>query len=294
MSLFKLFVAGLVLTFRKRRLALRLWVVNFLFAVLVTAPAAFLLIGHSAHSLTAAAILKKLDVHWLTDLSVRYLDASPAYVGLLVLAVGLYVLLAVFLNGGIIGCLARPETRPTLADFFHDCGLNFWPFFRLLLLSIPAYLLALVLFFPLLRVLLEALQRRATTEWPALVAANIRILSLILLLGLVSMFFDYVKIGLATGGRRSVLKTARLTLKFLWRRFFRAWALYLLAGLAFILLTLFYLEVARLLPKDRPLLVLVFFVWQQLYVLGRQASRVLFFATELEFFRQHDKTGQST
>ena len=294
MSLFKLFAAGLALTFRKRRLVLRLWVVNFLFAVLVAAPAAFLLIGHSAHSLSAAAVLKKLDVHWLTDLSVRYLDAAPAYAGLLVLAVGLYMLLAVFLNGGIIGCLARPESRPTLADFFHDCGLNFWPFFRLLLLSIPVYLLALALFFPLLRVLLEALQRRAATEWPVLIAGNIRILSLVLLLGLVSMFFDYVKIGLATGGRRSVLKESGLTLKFLWRRFFRAWALYLSAGLAFILLTLLYLEVARLLPKDRPLLVLVFFAWQQLYVIGRQASRVLFFATELEFFRHQNKTGQAT
>ena len=227
MSIFKLFAAGLVLTFRKRRLVLRLWAVNFLFAVLVAAPAAFLLIGHSAHSLSAAAVLKKLDVHWLTDLSVRYLDAAPAYAGLLVLAVGLYMLLAVFLNGGIIGCLARPESRPTLADFFHDCGLNFWPFFRLFLLSIPVYLLALALFFPLLRVLLEALQRRAATEWPVLIAGNIRILSLVLLLGLVSMFFDYVKIGLATGGRSSVLKESWLTLKFLWRRFFRAWALYL-------------------------------------------------------------------
>jgi hypothetical protein len=286
MSLFKLFVAGLALTFRKRRLVPRLWVVNFLFAVLVAAPAAFLFIGHSWHSLSAASILKKLDVHWLTDFSSRFLDAAPAYVGLLVLAVGLYMLLAIFLNGGIIGCLARPGSRPTLADFFHDCGLYFWRFFRLFLISIPVYLLALALFFPFLRVLLEALQRRAATGWPALIAGNIRILSLVLFLGLISMFFDYVKIGLATGGRHGVLRESWLTLKFLRRRFFKAWALYLSAGLAFILLTLLYLEIARLLPKDRPLLVLVFFLWQQLYIFGRQASRVLFFATELEFFRQ--------
>ena len=294
MSLFKLFAAGLVLTFRKRRLVLRLWVVNFLFALLVAAPAAFLLIGHSAHSLSAAAVLKKLDVHWLTDLSVRYLDAAPAYAGLLVLAVGFYILLAVFLNGGIIGCLNRPEARTTLGDFFHDCGLYFWRFFRLFLISIPVYILALAIFFPLLRVLQETVNRRAATEWPVLVAGNIRLLSLLLLLGLVSMFFAYVKIGLAASGRKSVLKEAWLTLKFLFRRFFRAWGLYLLAGLAFVLLTLCYLEVARLLPKDRPLLVLIFFLWQQLYVLGRQFSKVLFFATGIEFARQQNERGQST
>ncbi len=286
MSLFKLFSRGLDLTLRKHPLAFRLWAVNFLFALLIAAPAAFLLIGHAGHSLSAGSVLNKLDVHWLTDLSSRFLDAAPAVVGLLIAAACLYLLLAVFLNGAIIGSLNRPGARTTLAGFFHDGGLYFWRFFRLLLFSIPVYLLALAIFFPLLRILLQLLQRRATTEWPVLVAGNIRILFLLLLLGLVSMFFDYVKIGLATSGRQSVLKEAWLTLKFLRGRFFRAWGLYLLAGLAFILLTLFYLEVARLLPKGRPWLVLVFFLWQQLYILGRQASRVLFFATELEFTKQ--------
>jgi hypothetical protein len=290
MSLFALFSRGLGLTLRKRRLAFRLWAINFLFALLIAAPAAFLLIGHAGNSLSAGSILKKLDVHWLTDLSSRFLDAAPAVIGLLIAAACLYLLLAVFLNGAIIGSLNLPGARTTLADFFHNGGLYFWRFFRLLLLSIPVYLLALAIFLPFLRILLELLHRRATTEWPVLVAGNVRILSLLLLLGLVAMFFDYVKIGLATGGRKSVLKEAWLTLKFLKRRFFRAWGLTLLAGLAFVLLTLFYLEVARLLPKDRPLLVLLFFLWQQFYVLGRQLSKVLFFATEIEFAKQQKET----
>jgi hypothetical protein len=292
MSLFTLFSRGLGLTLRKHRLAFRLWAVNFLFALLITAPAAFLLINHAGHSLGAKSILKKLDVHWLTDLSSRFLDTAPAVTGLLIAAACLYLLLAVFLNGAIIGCLNRHGARTTLADFFHDGGLFFWRFLRLFLLSIPTYLLVLGACFPLLRVLLAAVNRRAATEWPVLVAGNARILFLLLLLGLVSMFFDYVKIGLATSGRRSVLKEAWLTLKFLKRRFFRAWGLTLLAGLAFVLLTLFYLEIARLLPKDRPLLVLIFFLWQQLYILGRQLSKVLFFATEIEFFRQQTLPAQ--
>jgi len=287
MSICKLLIRGLDLAFRKRRLALRLWTVNFFFSLLVIAPLAFIIHGQLSHSLSADNVLAHLDVDWLTDLSSRHLNAAPAYLGLVLLAVILYLLLAVFLNGGVIGCLNRAGARTTLADFFHDCGLHFWRFLRLFLLSIPAYLLLLGIFFPLLRSLLEAVKRRAATEWPVLVAGNIRILSLVLLLGLVSMFFDYIKIGLATGNRKRVLRETWLTLKFLSRRFFKAWSLYLLAGSAFVLLTLLYLEVIRILPQGKPLPVLFVFLWQQLYILGRQASRVLFYATELEFTKQY-------
>ena len=53
-------------------------------------------------------------------------------------------------------------------------------------------------FLPLLRTALNLFSRRATTEWPALIASNLRFLVLVLLLTIVAMFFDYVKIGLVT------------------------------------------------------------------------------------------------
>jgi len=286
MSLVTLFIRGLGLSFRKRSLALRLWAVNVLFSLLVIAPLAIVIHGQPPRSLSAANTLARPDIHWLTDLSTQYMNTAPLLTGLLLAAVVLYLVLSVFLNGGVIGGLNRLEARTTLADFFHDCGLFFWRFFRLFLLSLPFYLLFVGVLHSLVAALLKYLTRRSATEWPVLVASNLRLLALVLLLGLVSMFFDYVKIGLATGGRRSVLKEAWRTLKFIARRFFRAWGLYLLAGLAFVALTLLYLEVIRIMPKNTPLWVLLVFLWQQLYILGRQMSKVLFFATELEFAKE--------
>ena len=286
MSIFTLFAKGLGTSLRNRRLALRLWAVNFLYALLVVAPLAFLIHGQIAHSLAAADILARADVDWLTDLSTRYMNAAPLLVGLLLAAVLLYLLLTVFLNGGVIGSLLRAGARPSLAEFFHDCGLYFWRFLRLALLSLPCYLLFAGVLHGLVAALLRAFARQAATQWPALVAGTLRLLALLLLLGIVSMFFDYVKIGLAAGGRNQVLRETWLTLKFMKRRFFRAWGLYLLAGLVFVALTVFYLEIARILPKNRPLLVLLAFLWQQFNILSRQWSKVLFFATEIEFAKQ--------
>jgi hypothetical protein len=247
-----------------------------------------------ANSFSGERALQKLDLFWLGDFIYRYMNIAPALTGLIVLAAILYLILAVFLNGGVIGGLNRPEAKSTLADFFHDCGLYFWRFFRLLLLSIPVYLLFMGIFLPLLRALLTIFSRRAATEWPVLIVSNLRFLALVLLLTIVAMFFDYVKIGLVTKGSNKVLKEIWLTLKFCARRFFKAWGLFLLAGLVFVTLTLCYLEIARLLPKNRPLMVLLVFIWQQAYIFCRQWSKVLFFASELEFIKQHEETAKST
>jgi len=289
MSTIKLFIKGLKSSFHRRRLAPRLWAANFLYSLLVIAPLAFVLHDQASHSLTAADILAKTDVHWLTDLSTRFMNMGPLLTGLLLAAIVLYLLLAVFLNGGIIGNLVRPGARTSLADFFHDCGLHFWRFLRLALLSLPFYLLIAGVLHGLVALLLRSLSRRAATEWPVVAASSLRLLALVLLLGLVSMLFDYAKIGLAASGRRSVLKETWLALKFIARRFFGAWTLYLLAGLVFVALTLLYLEVARVLPQGKPLLALLAFLWQQLYILGRQASRVIFYATELELARHYQE-----
>lgn len=286
MSTLTLFNKGLARTVRQGRMALRLWAVNFAFTLLIAAPLAVFVHGHVSRSLSAGDLLARVDVHWLADFSRRAMDAAPLALGLLAVGAAFYLLLAVFLNGGLIGGLLRPGGRSTPAEFFHDCGLYFWRFLRLALLSLPAYLLVAGALHGLLAAALRALTRQAASEWPLLAANVLRLLALVLLLGVVSMFFDYAKIGLAANGRRGVLREAWRTLGFLGRRFFRAWGLYLLAGLAFVALTLLYLEVARILPKGTPWLALAVFLWQQLFILGRQFSRILFFATEIELAEQ--------
>ncbi|MEI6614006.1 MAG: hypothetical protein WCL37_03845 [Chrysiogenales bacterium] len=292
MGNFTLLIKGMILSFEKRRLAVRLWAVNLIFSLFAVGPFFFLMTEHMSHSFSGEHALQKLDLFWLGDFIYRFMNVAPAVFSSALLAVVLYLLLSVFLNGGIIGCLNRPEAKTTMADFFHDCGLYFWRFFRLFILSIPVYVVFLGIFYSLIKAFLNIINRRAPTEWPALIVSNLRILALILLLTIMAMFFDYVKIGLVTGARKKVLKETWLTLEFIGKRFFKSWSLYLLVGLVFVALTLFYLEIARILPKAKPHWVLLVFLWQQFYVLCRQLSKVLFFATELEFTRGNmEKTG---
>jgi hypothetical protein len=283
----KIMIAGTGLSFQKGRLAFRLWAVNFLFSLFAVGPFFFLMMKHMSHSFSGERMLHRLDIFWLADFIYGYMNVAPAVFGCLLLAIALYLLLTVFLNGGVIGCLSRPGGKTTLAEFFNDCGLHFWGLLRLFLASIPVYLAFVGIGFSLIKALINIIDRQARTEWLAMIASNLRLLALVLLLAVVSMFFDYVKIGLVANGSKKVWQEIQRTARFLGRRFFRAWGLFLLAGLVLVALMFLYLEVARILPKGRPQWVVLVFLWQQFYMLCRQWSKVLFFATELKFAERY-------
>jgi hypothetical protein len=112
------------------------------------------------------------------------------------------------------------------------------------------------------------------------------LLVFLLLFSIVKMFFDYVKVALVADDSRQAVRTTLRNFGFLGRRFFRAWALFLIVGLLFVFSTLVYLAVAKILPKTGlgPMLL---FLWQQAYVLVRLWTGVLFFATEYHFLKAH-------
>jgi hypothetical protein len=114
----------------------------------------------------------------------------------------------------------------------------------------------------------------------------LRLLVFLLLFSIVKMFFDYVKVALVADDSRKAFRATLRNFRFLGRRFFKAWALFLIVGLLFVLTTLVYLAVAKALPKAGLGPVLLF-LWQQAYFLVRLWTGVLFFATEYHFLKAH-------
>jgi hypothetical protein len=101
------------------------------------------------------------------------------------------------------------------------------------------------------------------------------------------MIIDYARIAVVADGERKVLRALRHALKFLGKRFFRAWAIYLLlAVLSLAGMALFHAVFNRLgAPGVR--WVVAGFVWMQIYVVFRIWIRTLFVAAQAEYYRAH-------
>ncbi len=285
MRIFKLFINGISTANTNFKIIIYLWIINFLFSLMLVAPVYFMINKNISKSLMGEKLAQGFDLFWLGDVLYKFRDFSPALIGGIIFPALLYLLLYIFLNGGIIGRLTVTFENVNLKNFFSDCGFFFWRFFKLFLISIVVYVVFLGLFYRIISMILEIFTKKATTEWPLIIVSNLKIVVLLLLFTIVTMFFDYAKIRVVISNSKKVIKETLFTLKFLGKRFFKAWGLYLLIGLFFLIITFIYMEIAYIIPKNTSLLILLSFIWQQIYIFARLWIKLIFFGSEIEFYR---------
>lgn len=279
MGIIRLFGQGIQTTIRNGRMLVLLWILHLLFSLLIVAPFHFLLDGRFSRSLLGERLFGGSEILWLGDLVYRFQEIQPLLNGFMIGAAILFLLFLVFLNGGIIGRVAAGGERATPGNFFGDCGRNFGRLFRVFLLSLLGYLIVFGILGRFISIPFRLWSKGAATQWTTLASSSLRLLVLLLLFSIVKMFFDYVKVTLVMEDSRKTLRATLRNFRFLGRRFFKAWGLFLLVGVFFVAATFIYLAVAKGLPKTGigPFLL---FLWQQAYVFVRLGVAVLFFATE--------------
>ena len=286
MSAFKAIAKGLGTTFRKPRIVLVLYVFNLGFAVLAAVPFVLLIQRELGPSLLGSSV-RPVDIMWIGEAVLKYGEALPVLLGGLVVAAVLYLALQTFLNGGVVGRLIDREGRTTLEPFFADAGRYFWRFVRIFLISVVFLILTFGIVLELVSALIKPASESAATEWLPLILSNVHFLLALLLLSIVRMVVDYTRIAVVPDGEAKVLRALRHALKFLRKRFFRAWAIYLaLVGLTLAGAVVFYVALGRFSDPVVPGIV-AGLALMQVYVVFRVWVRTLFVAAQAEYYKAH-------
>lgn len=285
MNIFKLFVSGINTTNKKSRMIVYLWVLNFIFSLVIVSPFYFLVNKELSRSLIGEELVKGFGLTFIGDIIFKYRDIGGLFTGWILTPGIIFLILYVFLNGGIIGRIVAKNEKLNLKNFLGDCSTYFFSFLRVFLISIIAYILAFGVIFRIISSLFDLWTKNASTEWPLIISSNIKFLILILLLSVIMMFFDYAKIRLVVERSKKATRAVLVSFSFIGKRFFRAWFLYLLVGIVALIVGLIYLGISRILPPS-VIFVIVVFIWQQIYILTRLWTKILFFSTEYHFFIQ--------
>ncbi len=284
MGVFKTFGQGFRTANRKGRMLVYLWLFYVLFSLLVIAPFYFVFQKEFSRSVLGERLFEGMDVLWLGDLIYKYQNLSSILVGWLVVPSIIFLLFHIFLNGGIIGRLAAGGEKVTLQSFCGDGGKYYWRFLRVFLISLVGYAVVFGVIGRAISAPFKLWVKNASNQWTTLIASSLRLLLFLLLFSIVKMFFDYIKIRLVAEESKKTLRAFLFNFSFLGRRFFRAWALFLLVGLVFVAISVVYQVVAGWLPKPGQSLSGLFFLWQQMFILAKLWTTVLFFSTEYHFW----------
>jgi len=159
-------------------------------------------------------------------------------------AVAIYLIASVFLSGGIIDRLARARPLGALTFF----ALSAAYFFRLLRLAVLAGAVYWFLFrtvHPLLfEVLFDRLTRDLASESQAMGLLAGLYIVFVVILGLVSLVFDFTRVRLVVEDRRSVLAALGAGLRFVRRRLWRSIGLYTLNILVLVIMARLWFQLA--------------------------------------------------
>jgi hypothetical protein len=187
-----------------------------------------------------------------------------------------------FLSGGVLDRLAR--NRATRAHgFFSACGVHFWRFLRLGLVAWAAYYLLFE--FAHQWLLVDAFQwatEDVNVERTAFVIRLSGYAVFGVLLVAVNVLFDYARVRIVVEDRRSALGALVAGARFIRRNWPSVAALYLLNGVAFLLLVFIYAIVAPGASAGAWLMLLV----GEAYILGRHYLKLVVYGSEAALFQR--------
>ncbi len=285
MGIFKLFKLGVQTANKKARMLIYLWLTNILFSLIVVSPVYFLLQKDFSKSLLGDQIGEGMNLIWFGDIIFKYRDFYPSLIGVFIIPAVLFFLLYIYLNGGIIGRIAAQDVKVTLSNFFSDCGKYFFRFFRIFLISLIGYFVLFGVVMKLISALFTLWTKNASTGWPQIFSSNLKLLITVLLFSIVRMFFDYVRVRLVIEDSKKTIKATLTNFSFLGKRFFKVWLLYLLVGVVVVIFSVVYIGINQILPKAGLFFIIVF-IWQQLYILSKIWTKMLFFSTEYHYAKK--------
>jgi hypothetical protein len=221
-------------------------------------------------SMGFAAVMKNLS-------TVADTTAVPTTIAI---AVASYMLLSLFLSGGVLDRLARDRALGAAA-FFSACGVYFVRFMRLGVIASGVYW---VLFFPyhawLFDRLFPALTAETTVERTAFLIRLGLYAAFALPLFACNILFDYAKIRAVVEDRRSMIGAVAASWRFIRRQPIAVWSLYKINAFVFLVVLGVYFLMAPGATADS-----LAFAVGQVYIVMRVIVRLLFTASQTALFQ---------
>jgi hypothetical protein len=286
---------------------LGVWALTLLVSLPLAAALRGMLAQHLGRSLAADTAASGVNYDWMQEFSDQaaglgvtfkptiigfgaVLDNLSAFMDdlerpvVIVAAASFYILLWIFVAGGVIDRYARDRATRTYG-FFASSGVFFFRFLRLAVVQWIVYALLFGSMHPwLFDRLYPRMTHETSVERTAFVARVVLYLVFGVLVAAATMIFDYAKVRAVVEDRRSMLGAITGALGFIQRNYGAAVSLFLANFALFVIVVGLYALVAPGAGRTG-VSMWIGFVVGQLYVIGRLWVKLVFWASETALFQ---------
>jgi len=280
-SIFTAYKNGLAITWMEKKLLFLVYGLNFVFAYILAMPVSMMLSKALSKTTAADKLLQSFDYALYTSIMDGF--GKGFSLSRVLITIGLfYLILNIFLSGGILSVFIKGQ-KFNLTGFLSDCVLYFKRFMKLFLISFM-FLIGAALVYMLITKLFGYFTKDSATEHLPLFLFMIRVVILIAMLAFISMLFDYAKIMTVANDYHKMIETVKLAMMFIMMSFIKTVSLFKLYLFSTLLILALYWLIEGALHVSSGLMVLVFFIWTQLYMILKLWIRLSFYAGQYNFY----------
>jgi hypothetical protein len=260
-----------------------IYVINLLFALALAIPF-YGVITNAAHgSLQVNKLLEGFNYTTMQE----FMDSTKGSISLLFkegiwLAI-LYLLVSIFMAGGILKTLDNGAVFER-KEFFANGSKFFFKFLRLTLYFIIIHALVILIIYLPLSLIIVTLGKNAESEkaliYAAIAGGGLYILIFIYLL----IVAHYTRFMIITEDSTKVLKKIWASVKFVSRKFFSTYPLYLLLLAGLVLLILVYKFLSGVIGMTTGFTIFIMFLIQQAFIWSRIWFKIWIYGSQLEYY----------
>lgn len=304
------FIEGFKSTGKAAQMVALLFIINFIFSLALSIPMYHSLKESIGNSQVGEKMAKGFDYLWWEEfrdesqglektftpsiigkgailnnlealVQMRFLEAPAA-----VLIAGLlYIVLHVFLAGGILSIFHREAPKFTMKGFFQGAGAYFFRFLLLMLLSWVFFIAIGVFLNRGFDSILDNFSRNSISEVPPFYLALFFSVIIFFFLLFIQMVFDYARIKIVVEERRNILNSALEALGFVFRHLGSTLGLFYLISMVNIAVAVIYIFIKELIPQSAFLGILAAFILQQIFIFAVIWVRCWLYSAQMKLYR---------
>lgn len=264
---------------------LGLYLINLGVALLAAIPLFKLLNAQLGHSLAIEKLMPGFDFTVFMDFIHEHGIAFEAVIGQSQFLLLVFLLLYIFLTGGILTTFKDLPKAFDWKDFWSGSAAWFWRFFRLTIYFLILHGVLIVIFVGIYQLWLDNSQILLSDQ--ALYRSLVTIICVYLIFAtLLVMLHDYTKIHIIHNEPqwlyRSMLETSQLVFK----NFGATFGLYLLNLLTFLVLAGIYYLIREVIAPNSGWTILILLIIGQLFVMGRVGMKLLNLSSGISLYKK--------
>jgi hypothetical protein len=289
MNIIQAYTSGFKTAVRSHKMTTLIYIINLMLGLILAIPFMGALKEASNRSLSVHNLLKDIDLTALQE----FMRNSDGTIGDLFREVFwvilFFIVVSIFLTGGILTTIKQKESKFTLKSFFSGCGTFFFRFFKLTFYTIILHLILAIIIYLILSLIVVGSYDSVASE-KVLFYTFVIFLSLHVIISIyLIVITDYSRFIIVLSDSKKVLKSFWAAVKFVTLRFPLTYGLYLMLLVIPLIVLYLYMIVSKTIGMTSGITILVMFILQQLFIWLRISLRIWTFAGQFDFYTDYSK-----